>query len=544
MLQLCGTAPAFYLFLVNPMVSTQSRPQSSGEQFLRNVLWGWAGVLFSLLSGLLLSPYIIHHLGDERYGIWALGFSVVDYYNLVDFGFRSAVLKFVAHYRAVGDKERMEEIVSTALTYFSIAALILLTATALLATFGIGFFNVTPENQSAFRFVLATVGIGVALGAVFNTFSSVVEAHQRFDISSRIDICNSALRISGCFLALYLGFGIRALAMCILAGQILGYGLTYIATRRLLPDCHFSLRRATRRAIRQLAGYGSHTFMANTSFMVLNQDSPVLIGHFLSATWVAYFAYPWRLLLYSADLVGRIGMVTGSKSAELMAYGDIGGIARITVLVNRYCLTLFFPVAAYLSIFGEQLLYVWIRPEFARHSAQVLPWLGAGFVIAVSAGYNSGAALYGMAKQKILARAAFVEACLSVAGLWYLVPRYGIVAAAIWISILMIIDRGFYVQWQVARNVGLSFAAYMSGIFARPMAIGIPVAISFTLLNYALGRPVTWPAVLGLGAFMAAVYFTAVFFFGLEQKHRALMVGMARRSLSSIIPAAWGGGSI
>jgi O-antigen/teichoic acid export membrane protein len=49
---------------------------------------------------------VIHHLGDERYGIWAQVFSLVDYYGLVDFGFRSAVVKYAAHFRATGEMRR------------------------------------------------------------------------------------------------------------------------------------------------------------------------------------------------------------------------------------------------------------------------------------------------------------------------------------------------------------------------------------------------------------------------------------------------------
>ena len=84
------------------MSANSPQTASRATDFFHNVLWSWLGVLFSLVAGLLLSPYVIHHLGDERYGIWVLVFSLVDYYGLVDFGFRSAVVKYAAHFRATG----------------------------------------------------------------------------------------------------------------------------------------------------------------------------------------------------------------------------------------------------------------------------------------------------------------------------------------------------------------------------------------------------------------------------------------------------------
>jgi len=85
--------------------------------------WLSQGPALALVAGLLLSPYVIHHLGDERYGIWVLVFSLVDYYGLVDFGFRSAVVKYAAHFRATGEMDRLETLISTGLAYFSIAAI-------------------------------------------------------------------------------------------------------------------------------------------------------------------------------------------------------------------------------------------------------------------------------------------------------------------------------------------------------------------------------------------------------------------------------------
>ena len=67
-------------------------PQSRGTRFVVNVIWNWAAVAISLVTGFLLSPYLIRKLGPEGYGIWALSFSLVEYYWLLDLGFRSATV--------------------------------------------------------------------------------------------------------------------------------------------------------------------------------------------------------------------------------------------------------------------------------------------------------------------------------------------------------------------------------------------------------------------------------------------------------------------
>ena len=84
-------------------------------QFIVNVLWNWSAVLVNVFSALILSPFIIRRLGDENYGLWALTVSLAEYYWIMDLGFRSAAIKYSAHYRTLGENDRINEILNTAL---------------------------------------------------------------------------------------------------------------------------------------------------------------------------------------------------------------------------------------------------------------------------------------------------------------------------------------------------------------------------------------------------------------------------------------------
>jgi O-antigen/teichoic acid export membrane protein len=511
-------------------------PQESASQakrFFRNVLWSWSGTTFSLISGLILSPFLIRHLGDERYGIWALAFSFIDYFALVDLGLRSAVIKYSAHYRATGELDRLEEIVATGLAYYLGASVCVVGAALLVARNLTVIFHVLPRDVAAFQFLTVTVGIGFALGIVFNLFSGVLEAYQRFDILNRISILTNGVRVVGCFAVLALGWRLRALGLCVLAGQLLGYGLLWGAVRRLLPGRTFSLAKSRRSAMRLMLGYGLHTFAANISLIVLNQDAPVLIGHFLTASLVGYFNFPLRLLDYSADMVYRLGLISASKAAELTAHGKKESIARMAVLVNRYGLLLFLPMVAYLTIFGRQLIEVWISPTFAANCAPLVPVLGAGLIICV-AGYNSESILYGLAKHGALARSVVVEAILSVTALWYVIPRYGIYGAAWVFSVLMIASRGLYVPYWVSRYVGLRYAEYLGGIYIRPTLLVLPVSVLAWLANRAIGQPATWLVALGGGALICGLYYPAAFFLAVEPEHRETILAPAMRAFDWI----------
>ena len=59
--------------------------------------------------------------------------------------------------------------------------------------------------------------------------------------------------------------------------------------------------------------FGVHTFLGNVSQQALTQSAPLLIGHFYPASFVGFYALPQRLLQYTSDMTGRIGVVTNTQ---------------------------------------------------------------------------------------------------------------------------------------------------------------------------------------------------------------------------------------
>src|SRR5260370_25736494 len=98
-----------------------------GQRFVVNVIWNWIGVAAGLVTVLLLSLYLIRKLGPDGYGVWSLSFALVEYYWFFDLGVRSANVKYVAHYWAKGDREKVGEVISTSVIYACLLSLFILT---------------------------------------------------------------------------------------------------------------------------------------------------------------------------------------------------------------------------------------------------------------------------------------------------------------------------------------------------------------------------------------------------------------------------------
>lgn len=494
-----------------------------GAQFFHSVMWTWLGVAVNIFSGLFLGPYVIHRLGVVAAGVWALIFSVLDNVLMMDLGFRSAVLKYTAHYRALGQPDKVNETINTGLAFSGVGCFLAITATILFAGSVTKFENVSPEYAEVFTKLLVMVGVVWAVSASFNLLSATLEGFQRFDLTSRIWIAYTAVRVAGIVGVLTMGHGLLAMGEIVLAAMSLNYLLIFLAVRRVFPEFMLAPRLVSYPMFRQMFAYGIHTFGASIALQTLNQGAPILIGHFSPSTaFVAYFTYPQRLFQYSADMVGRVGLITGSHTAELAARQDYTGIARLGIFINRYCLTLFAPLTLAVLVYGKELFRFWIDAHFAAMVAPLLPVMALGITLATVAQFNSSSILYGLGKHHGFAYSLMVEAALFFAGLWWAIPRFGILGAA-WVSAgLLVLNRGVVLSLLICRAIHIPFWTYLGGIYARPVLAAIPVLpIAFWIKRHYIPGGKLLQVIAG-GALIAAMYYAIAWFVCLEPRHRGM----------------------
>jgi len=498
-----------------------------GQRFVANVLWNWLGTGVSLFIGLALSPYLILKLGADGYGVWALTFSLVEYYWLFDLGFRSATVKFVAHYSAIGDEEQVRSVVSTAFVYSAIAGAAILGIVAAAGGKADRFFQIPASLRGDFRTLVVLITLSWCLGLVFNIFNACVEAVQKFEYSNKASIVAAAVRALGQAVLLSLGFKLIAVGTVVVVSQAIGYGANYFYYRRLFPCVRIRPGCARLSKAREMASFGLHTFVMTISSQLLNQGAPLAIGHFLPAMFVGFYALPVRLLQYTVELVARIGIVTNTNAAELAARGRSDELTGLAVYANRYALVVFAPLAIWMGVFGRRLLELWVGSAFAAQSAPVLAILLGGFVVGLVGQSSSGMLLQGLGRHQRYARGLLVEAIAGVTLLWIAVPRWGIGGAAWVVASLMLINRGAYSCLLVSRLIGMRFTEYVRAVYARPVAAAFPAAVFALWLRGSF--PSGWIALLGDAASIAALYYLIALAVALEESHRRLFLEWIRR---------------
>ncbi len=505
-------------------ITSSPAPQTRNKtQFIVNVLWNWSAVLVNIFSALILSPFIIRRLGDENYGLWALTVSLAEYYWIVDLGFRSATLKYTAHYRTLGEDDRINEILNTALFYSACIGPVLILGNYFGAPYLSSLMHV--KHPLFPKLLMIVVGAWV-LGSLFNVFSSCLEGFQRFDLTNKIYLAGTAVRAFGTAALLWMGYGVLQMAVIVLVAQALVHLLSFLAFRHIFRPLRFSRRFVNLATLRTMLSYGSHSVVASLAQRVLNQGAPLMIGIFLPPRFVGYYAAPSRLLDYVVDGIGRIGNVSNPNAAEMVAQNESGRLVQLTTVTNRYSLALFLPVTIFMGTYGPPLLEVWISPQFGANCSPILLALLAGVTIALGGQNNSVSILYGMGRHQRYARALLLEAILVLCGIALVVGPYGIFGVACVVSVLMLLNRGLLTAWLISNELKIGYFRFLASVY-QPLLLAAPVMALLFVLRFTILPGRNWPQLILAGMIAMACY-VPLALTTLRPDHRELLFAQVR----------------
>jgi O-antigen/teichoic acid export membrane protein len=449
----------------------------------KNVGSSWFALGVNIVVGILLSPYILHHLGDDAFGLWVLIFSITGYYGLFDLGIRSSIVRYVATYSAIHDNEELNRLISTALLTYSgigaIAILITLTGSYYLSSI---FPKIEPDFLYTARLLFLIVGSAVALGFPVGVFGGVLEGLQRFYLLNFTSISATLLRAILIVVALRHGYGLLTVALVTVSMPLISGLVNAIVVFSILP-LRLRFNNVNRDSLRRIATYSSSTFIIIVAARLRFKTDAMVIGTFLSSAAITYFTIGSRLVDYAGDVVSGLAQVFVPMSSKSDATGDLAGLRRIFVAGNRACALIIFPMAAILIILGKSVIEAWVGARYIATSYPVLIVLviPTTLMLAQSA---SGRVLFGMAKHKTLAIVTLMEGGANLFLSILLVRHFGILGDAVGTAIPLACTTLFFLPRHLCHVLKLRIGLYLREAFLLPLMLCAPLVAVLLLMHH------------------------------------------------------------
>jgi O-antigen/teichoic acid export membrane protein len=454
---------------------------------LRSVTATWAAVIVSAVTNLFLTPYILHHLKDEGYGLWVLIVALSDYYMFLQVGVRSAIVRYVSRSLALHDAVAVKRIVATSF-YFYMALFVFVTALAsLLAHPAAAFFAVKQENAAAFSGLFLLLGIAQACDFPLSVFEACLESAGRFDQLYGFRIIGMILRLVLVIIVLHRGGGLFAVGAATVLSTL---SLRFLAVPFAIREVEgFSLRPGfiDMKVFKDLVGYGTTSLSVGIGMRLRDSLYPVVIAKLLSSSAVTLFALPAKLLAVPLSGIGTMTEFVNPLSSQLEARQDKRGLRHVLILSTEAAFLLFAPLTVLMIVLGKQLLTVWVGSGYtSAYSLLVLLTFGLG-VSATQASTQS--MLFGIGRHRPLVWLRFAEG-LGTVGLGIILTRFwGLFGYALASMLVPLVVNLILIPRYACQVVELPLGTYLSKgcfkacLFSLPLAAVLFGAVHFVPVN-------------------------------------------------------------
>lgn len=400
----------------------------SGSLLARNTLINLIGQIAPLLVAVFTIPFVVRGLGTDRFGLLAIAWVVLGYFNLFDLGLGRATTKYVAEAFGKGGEDQVPAIIWTAVSVQAamglLGTIVLWAITDLLVD---EVLNIPAELLEEARLTFHLLSLSIPIILTSSSFSGALEAAQRFDLLNAVRIPTSILTYLLPLLGLSLGLGLPGIVALILLARSGALFALVAMNLQVFPGLREYSASST--LLSSLFAYGGWITVSSLVGPILVYLDRFLIGSLLTVSALAYYTAPYeavtRLWVISASLT----MTVFPAFSTLVGRRDEKRLGSLLSRSVKYILLATGPVAVVISLFAGEILQIWLGADFARESTAVVQILAFGVLIN-SLGQTPFAFLQGVGRPDIPAKFHLIELPIYIALAWILVSRFGIVGAA------------------------------------------------------------------------------------------------------------------
>ncbi len=332
-----------------------------------NAVWAVAARISTVVVSIMLTPFVLHKLGRELYGIVVAVTSVFEYMSLIRGGVGGALRRYVTLYLHSGRLEAARDFYAAGFWWSNILRVVILVVGIVLALPLCGFLRLSEAARPD-----AAVGVGlVFLAAVIadqgNVFSIPIWATGRTVWLSIVSAAGTWWRL-----------GLTCLALSLFLPTLRVYGFALVVTQLVSVAALMILAQRTRvvgpvlprfqlgspQLRRELFGYGGMALLSQAASLLYVSTDNIFIGRLYGATAVTHYSLGtrWAPLItgfLGATLSGLMPLFT-----SLEARGEEARSRAALVRVVAVTTALSVPACLVPCVLGDLFLLRWVGPEY------------------------------------------------------------------------------------------------------------------------------------------------------------------------------------
>ena len=493
-------------------------------QYKLGMLASYIGFAISTLSGFILPPLLIAHLGQELNGLYnaLTGFSV--YFGMMDLGLGTAIIRYVAKYRAEGEDEKIAEYLYVMRNlYFAICGITLFLG-GIFTYFVPQIFaaSIPAGYKGKARIVFFFSLLAIVLTIFDNLYYSTIKAYEQFFISRSSAIMRVILRVVLIVLLLNLDCSVVAVAFADFLAIFLIMIYRMIFMKRRLK---VQYRKPARGAIqlKEIFGFSAYVIVYSLTEKVFWQLDKVVLGIMAGGISVTIYTIGSQISSSISSVSSTVSSMYLPHAVKTSTKGK--EYTAVMAQMARFQLFVIIPVFLGFVFFGKDFLRLWVGEGYDE-SYKIALVLIVTLIPVLLQSYGE-ALLKAINIQKVYASAMVVS-----------------VAANILLTVLLIPHLGAYGAALASAIVNILRCVFMSFYYQNVLAIGIIPFLKLAFRGMLLCTCITATAGLSLSRLLnaggwlglfteicifVAVYSACAFYYAFNDYELSMAKGIIRR---------------
>ena len=501
---------------------------------LRSVFSNWVALVVTGAISILLTPILIHRVGDFHYGMWILVGSLVEYSSFIDMGLRTTLQRFVAKLQGEHQRQALNETLATSLALGLAVCLLLCVLTAVFALVLPSFFGLSGGAIVLFTKVIVLLGLSVAVTFPARVLASYLCGLQRYDVFNLASIVTAAVRALLLVAVLWLGYGVLACSGVTLAVAVVSlavhWRLVFWADREL--SLHW--REASWAQARELFNFSLYVFLASMGDFLRFRIDSFVIARWLTLSLVTPFNVASRMMEYLRAVTFTVLGPLMTAMSTLEGQRRHAELKHVFLFSTKVMSLISLFSGAMLWLYGRPLIRLWVGSPYESAYIPLLILL-LGYVVSLAQSPSINL-LLACGRNRPLGWWTLTEGVVNLALSIYWAPRYGLAGIALGTAVPQVFVKLTLQPWYALRVSQTSLGEYLAGAIGRPL---IATAV-FLLLAYPASRLVSPGGALSLftaGSLAALFYALIAYWVALSASERQFFWERGRQFATSLRPA-------
>lgn len=456
-----------------------------------------SGVLLSYLNlgigsiiPFVYTPIMLRLLGQAEYGLFSLASSAVSYLSLLSFGFGSTIIRYIAKYRAEGDKAAEERAYGFFLALYCGLAVLVMICGSIIA------FHIEPifkrglsqQELDKMKTLVLIMTFNSALSFPNSVVSSMITAHEKYVFRKLVDMVSTVVAPLANLIALYLGYASvgMALAATIVQFAMLPLNAIYCSKRLHLKPVLAKLPGAL---IKEMLGFSAFVFIGSIVDMLFWATDKIVLGMLSGSVAVAIYNVGGTFNSTVMNLSTSIsGVLTPKITGMVICDASKEDLTTLFIRVGRLQFIIIALIVSGFTVFGQSFVRLWAGEEYAdAYWVAILTM----FPLCVPLIQNTGLSIItAQNKHRFRSIVYLVIAILNVVSTYLTVPSYGILGAAACSCVSYILGQGLVMNTYYYKVTGLDIPLFwknilkMARIPAAMTIVGLLVMTRVTIENW------------------------------------------------------------